>query len=188
VIFSSKPEQIQSEVILAYRNSKRDGGWPEHLKATSPIAPKKKQRVLVYNHELLCCEYQYAMLAGPALTVRLAEKTGLRILVLGTGAGLLPMFLRGQLGDKLAEIITLDINPEVIKIAQDYFGFVEEEKLKSVIADAYRYVVDYQVSPATKFDMIFMDINYEEDNVQLSPPRKFLTQEFLSKLLVRYTI
>lgn len=96
------------------------------MKATSPIAPKKKQRVLVYNHDLLCCEYQYAMLAGPALSLKLAEKTGLRILVLGTGAGLLSMFLRHQLGDKLAELITVDINPEVLKIAKDYFGFQED--------------------------------------------------------------
>lgn len=184
VIFSSKPEQIQSEVILAYRNSKKEGGLPEHVKATSPIAPKKKQRVLVYNHDLLCCEYQYAMLAGPALSLKIAEKTGLRVLVLGTGAGLLPMFLRGQLGDKLAEIITVDINSEVLKIAKEYCGFLEDDKLKSVIADAYRFVNDYQVTPATKFDMIFMDINYEEDNIQLSPPRKFLSQEFLAKLLV----
>ncbi len=55
MIFSSKPEQIQSEVILAYRNSKAE--IPDHMKTTSPVAPKKKQRVLVFNHELLCCEY-----------------------------------------------------------------------------------------------------------------------------------
>lgn len=186
-MFSSKPEQIQSEVILCYRNSKKDGGFPENVKAVSPIALKKKQRILTYNHELLCCEYQYAMLSGPALTLKLGEKTGLRILVLGTGAGLLSMFLRSQLDSKLAEIVTVDINPEIIKIAKEYFGFQEDAKLKSVIADAYRYVLDYQVpTPAAKFDMIFMDVNYEEDNVQLSPPRKFLTTEFLNKLMVSF--
>lgn len=140
VIFSSKPEQIQSEVILVYRNSKKEGGWPEHLETVSPIAKKKKQRVLTYNHDLLCCEYQYAMLAGPALTLKLAEKANLRILVLGTGAGLLPMFLRSQLDSKLSKLITVDINPEVINIAEKYFGFRPDEKLESVIADAYRYV------------------------------------------------
>ena len=117
VIFSSKPEQIQSEVVLAYRNSKKEGGFPENIKTTSPIAPKKKQRILTFNHDLLCCEYQYAMLAGPSLTLRIAEKSQVRVLVLGTGAGLLPMFLRGQLGDKLAELVTVDINEEVIKVS-----------------------------------------------------------------------
>ena len=56
------------------------------------------------------------MLSGPSLSLRIAEKAQVRILVLGTGAGLLPMFLRSQLGDKLAELITVDINPEVIKV------------------------------------------------------------------------
>jgi spermidine synthase len=135
--------------------------------------------VLTFNHDLLCCEYQYAMLAGPALNLKLAEKTGLRVLVLGTGAGLLPMFLRSQLEAKLSKVVTVDVNPEVIKVAEKYFGFRTDEKLESVIADAYRYVQDYQVTPESKFDLIFMDINYEEANVQLSPPRKFLATEFL---------
>ena len=184
VVFSSKPEQIQSEVILHYRSSKKEES--KAIKSTvSPVAPKKKQRILTFNHELLCCEYQYAMLAGPSLTLRLLEKTGLRVLVLGTGAGLLPTFLRQQLDARLAEVITLDINEEVLKIARDYFGFEEDSKLKSVIADAYKYVIDYQVgSQADKFDMVFMDVNYEEGNIQLSPPRKFLTTEFLAKLMV----
>lgn len=82
----------------------------------SPIASKKKNRVLVFNHELLCCEYQYAMLAAPSLSLGLAEKKDLRILILGTGAGLLPMFLRGQLGNNLKELVTVDINPEVIRV------------------------------------------------------------------------
>jgi predicted O-methyltransferase YrrM len=34
-----------------------------------------------------------------------------------------------------------------------------------VIADAHQYVQDYQVQAQNKFDMIFMDINYEESNL-----------------------
>ncbi len=63
------------------------------------------------------------MLAAPSLTLKLVEKVGLRILVLGTGAGLLPTFLRQQFDSRLSEIITIDINEEVLKIAKDYFGF-----------------------------------------------------------------
>lgn len=171
-------------MILAYRNSKKEGGWPENQLTVSPVATKKKQRVLTFNHDLLCCEYQYAMLAGPALNLKLADKANLRVLVLGTGAGLLPMFLRSQLDSKLSKLVTVDVNPEVINIAEKYFGFRPDAKLESVIADAYRFVQDFQATPESKFDLIFMDINYEEDNVQLSPPRKFLATEFLSKLMV----
>jgi tRNA1(Val) A37 N6-methylase TrmN6 len=65
------------------------------------------------------------MLAGPSLTLRLAEKPQVRVLVLGTGAGLLPMFLKGQLGDKLAEIVTVDINEEVIKVMSNIIDYTE---------------------------------------------------------------
>jgi hypothetical protein len=139
VIFSSKPEQIQSEVILVYRNPGK-ASISENLKVQSTIAPKKKQRTLVVNHELLCSEYQYGMLAGLSLTTKLSEKPAVRVLVLGTGAGLLPMFLRNQLGDKLKELVTVDINPEIVKVAKEYFGFLEDDKVKSVIGDAYQFV------------------------------------------------
>ena len=56
-----------------------------------------------------------------------------------------------------------------------------------MIADAHKYVEDFQISATNKFDMIFMDINYEEDNLQLSPPRKFLDKAFLGKLLEMVT-
>lgn len=120
---------------------------------------------------MLSSEYQYAMLAGLSLTPKLSEKPSLRILVLGTGAGLLPMFLRTQLGEKVKELVTVDINPEMIKVAKEFFGFNEDTVVKSVIADAYQFVMEYS---QPKFDIIFMDINYEEDNLHLSPPLKFL--------------
>ena len=63
------------------------------------------------------------MLAAPALNLKLAEKGQLRILVLGTGAGLLPMFLRHQLDSVLAEITTVDINPEVLKVTSNLILF-----------------------------------------------------------------
>lgn len=66
-----------------------------------------------------------------------------------------------------------------MKIGQKYFGLVLDEKLKSVTADAYEYVNNYN---GPKFDIIIMDINYEEANLHLSPPKKFLEPEFLSKL------
>ena len=37
-------------------------------------------------------------------------------------------------------------------------------------------------SGATKFDLIFIDINYEEGDVKVSPPLKFFGTDFLSKL------
>lgn len=41
----------------------------------------------------------------------------MRILVLGTGAGLLPMFLKSQLGERLKELVTVDINEDILKVS-----------------------------------------------------------------------
>jgi spermidine synthase len=123
------------------------------------------------------------MLSGFSLAPKLVEKDNIRILVLGTGAGLLPMFLKGQLGERLKELVTVDINEEIVKVAKEYFGFVTDDKLKSVIADAYEYVNNYN---SAKFDVIIMDINYEESELNLSPPLKFMDAGFLRKLLVNY--
>lgn len=68
----------------------------------------------------------------------------------------------------------------MVKVAKDFFGFHEDGVVKSVIADAYKFVLDYS---QPKFDIVFMDINYEEDNLHLSPPKKFLDPAFLQKLV-----
>lgn len=56
VMFADKPEMVQSEIQLVYRNSKK-GTIDEKLKAQSTVCLKKKQRVLVLNHDMLCSEY-----------------------------------------------------------------------------------------------------------------------------------
>ena len=53
--------------------------------------------------------------------------------------------------------------------------------MKSVVADAYNFVDDAASGP--KFDISIMDLNYEEENINLSPPQKFLETEFLDKLV-----
>ena len=70
----------------------------------------------------------------------------------------------------------MDISEEIIKLGKEYFGFKEEEKLKSVIGDAYEYV---KKNESEKFDVILMDVNYEEKEIGMSPPFKFVSTDFL---------
>lgn len=120
------------------------------------------------------------MMSSISLAKSFAEKPEISVLVLGTGAGTLPMFLQSQLGPKhIKEIVTVDISEDMVKVAEKYFGFMPDEKVKSVIADAHKWVLDC----SQKFDMILMDINYEESNINISPPAKFLEQSFLDKLM-----
>lgn len=56
-VFSTKLEMIQSEVLLTYKDPKKKE-IPEHIKTNSEIAPKKKSKKLVVNHDFLTCDYQ----------------------------------------------------------------------------------------------------------------------------------
>ena len=39
--------------------------------------------------------------------------------------------------DVLQELVTVDINEEMVRVGKEYFGFKEDEVVKSVIGDAY---------------------------------------------------
>ena len=56
------------------------------------------------------------MVAGLSLIKNLPEKDNLRVLVLGTGAGVFPMFMKTALGDSLKELVTVDINEDIVKV------------------------------------------------------------------------
>lgn len=67
----------------------------------------------------------------------------------------------------------------MLDIAEKYFGFVSENgKIESLCEDAY----DFVNKSKDKFDLIIMDINYSEEDKNISPPWKFLESDFLQKL------
>ena len=149
MIFTSKPKQIQSEVPLIYRNSK-SAELTQAMKTSSVLKPKKKQKEVIFDRDTLTCEYHHAMLAGLALVCeKLAAKVKaseegkkLNILVLGTGTGILTMFLRQHFAPCLEKITTVEIDAGVLLVARDHFGLkVEDDPLiDSVCADAYEFV------------------------------------------------
>jgi ubiquinone/menaquinone biosynthesis C-methylase UbiE len=47
----------------------------------------------------------------------------MNVLHLGTGAGIMPMFLQQQFGDQIEKITTIDNSEDMLKIAEKYFGF-----------------------------------------------------------------
>lgn len=154
------------------------------MKTKSAICPKKKQRELIFDRDVLTCEYHSAMLAGLSLigddlVQKAKDAVKLNVLVLGTGAGVLPMFIRHQFAGCLESIVTVDINPEILRVAQEHFGLHPDDVLKSEIADALEFV--RQAKPES-FDIVVMDVNYEEGDVGINPPKKFFEPEFIQQL------
>ncbi|MGZ8230890.1 MAG: spermidine synthase [Burkholderiales bacterium] len=74
-----------------------------------------------------------------------------RILVVGVGGGTMPMFLRKHYPN--ATIDAVDIDPDVVYVAREYFGFKEDERLRAHVGDG-RQFVERTREP---YDVIFLD-------------------------------
>ena len=61
----------------------------------------------------------------------------------------------------MESVTTVEIDPEILKVGREYFGFdpSQDDKVVSVEADAYEYILNLQ----EKFDLILFDVNYEEE-------------------------
>ena len=181
-MYSSKPDQIQSEIGIVFRDPKKHDLQPYQL-VTSELAPKKKGKVAVFDHDYLVSEYQRAMLSGLCQVPGLKNKEKLRILHLGTGAGIMSNFLISQFGDKIEQLVTIDNNQDMLTIAEKYFGFNPGfPNVISLCQDAHEYVKSYPSSDP-KFDIIMQDINCTSEDHSISPPLNFLSDEFLQKLI-----
>ncbi|KAF3629173.1 hypothetical protein FXO38_27834 [Capsicum annuum] len=100
---------------------------------------------LKVDHSYLASSYHTGIISGFTLISShlddLASMGGMvRSVVIGLGAGLLPMFLHKHLN--FAEIEVLELDPVVVDLARDYFDFRDDERLKVHVTDGLKYVKD----------------------------------------------
>ena len=74
-----------------------------------------------------------------------------RMMVVGVGGGTMPMFLRRYYPD--AVIDAVDIDPDVVQVAKEYFGLREDERLKAHVGDGRAFVENAR----EPYDIIFLD-------------------------------
>jgi spermidine synthase len=91
-----------------------------------------------------------------------------RILVVGLGGGSLPMFLRKHY--PAAEIDVAEIDPGVVDVAKQFFGFREDERTRAHVGDGRQFIENVRQG----YDIIFLDAFGARD-----VPKHLTTQEFL---------
>ena len=107
--------------------------------------------------------YVRAMLASLALS-----DSPQRMLIIGLGGGTIPGFLRRHYPD--ASIDVVDIDPEVVRVARQFFGFQTDARLRVHVADGRKYIEQVD----QPYDLIFLDA-YGADSI----PFHLATREFL---------
>ena len=110
--------------------------------------------------------YARSAMIGLAFTEQLD-----RILVLGVGAGNIPMFLRKHYSD--AQIDVIDIDPQIITLAKRYFNLAEDRYLHAHAQDGRAFIENVQ----KPYDLIFVDA-YTAAGI----PRHLASKEFLFSL------
>jgi spermidine synthase len=107
--------------------------------------------------------YAKTMVAGLALC---SEPR--RVLVVGLGGGTIPSFLHKHYPQ--TQIDAVDIDPVVVEVARQFFGFAEDAQLKAYVQDGRQFIEE---RPNT-YDIIFLDAFGSE-----SIPFHLATREFL---------
>jgi len=118
----------------------------------SSILDKPKLYTAIENK---CADIGFTMPSdvyiGTFLKTLICSKPQSNILELGTGIGLsLAWMIEGL--DENSKLTTVDNDPELIQIAQDFFG--SDQRVKIVCEDGTKWIKNYQ---GEKFDLIFAD-------------------------------
>ncbi|NLW51411.1 MAG: fused MFS/spermidine synthase [Candidatus Brocadiaceae bacterium] len=99
-----------------------------------------------------------------------------RILVLGLGGGTIPRELHHHFPD--AAIDVAEIDPDVPPIAQRYFAFRPDERLRVHVADGRLFIRNRaRATPVERYDLIILDA-FNSDYI----PFHLMTREFLEEV------
>ncbi|KAM7055274.1 eEF1A lysine and N-terminal methyltransferase isoform 2-T2 [Molossus nigricans] len=157
------------------RKKQRPAGGPEE----PPAAPGQG-----IDKSHLCCEHHKAMVAGLALLRRpeLLLETPLALLVVGLGGGSLPLFVHDHFPQSRIEAVEID--PCMLEVATQWFGFSQSDRMKVHIADGLDYVTSLAEREARPhYDVIMFDVDSKDPTLGMScPPPAFVDQPFLQKV------
>jgi spermidine synthase len=92
-----------------------------------------------------------------------------RVLVLGLGGGTAIQLIKER--NPGAEIVSVEIDPEIIKVGKKFFGLGGIKNLKIIKADALKWVNHYQ---GEKFDLVLVDLYVGSQFPQEAEGKEFL--------------
>ncbi|KAL0863717.1 hypothetical protein Bca101_042835 [Brassica carinata] len=190
-------DQSQSDKTKNASQSKRKGNKKRNQESSGPV-----MRV---SHDYLASSYHAGIISGFTLVssyLKKAESSGkmVKTVIIGLGAGLLPMFLHGCL--PFFEIEAVELDPVMLSVGKDYFGFTQNDRLKVHIADGIKYIRDITNSESSSEetldavskteststnnaeggpcpDILIIDVDSADSSGLTCPASEFIEESFL---------
>ncbi|KFU91301.1 Methyltransferase-like 13, partial [Chaetura pelagica] len=164
------------------------------LQAPVPAPGQKKRRKdkkkpsssdppTAIDKSYLCCEHHKAMVAGLCLLGGPDPLPGrpVAVLVVGLGGGSLPLFIHDYFSQ--AHVAVVEIDPSMLEVATQWFGFSQGDRMQVHISDGLDYVAKLAAEAPAKYDAIMFDVDSKDLTVGMScPPPAFVEKPFLQKV------
>nr|CAI5842659.1 unnamed protein product [Callosobruchus analis] len=123
----------------------------------------------------LSCRHHVYMSMAAYVVCRGKRKAN--ISVIGLGGGGLCSFMHKFIPK--SNILGVDIDPEMLKIATEWFGFQQSDRLQAKIQDGLEYLKEAAINDE-QLDAILFDVDSKDSSVGMScPPRQFLEKAIL---------
>ncbi|RZC40643.1 Methyltransf 25, and/or Spermine synth domain containing protein [Asbolus verrucosus] len=143
------------------------------------IKTRKGKREIVDLTHLTCKHHIYMSVATHAAC---NGKHKPSIIAVGLGGGGLCSFLHKFLPH--TKITAVDIDPEMLKVATDWFGLSQSDSLKVVVKDGVQYLEE-AAKNNEHFDAILFDVDSKDSTMGLScPPKQFLENSVIENTKV----
>ncbi|XP_010929746.1 uncharacterized protein [Elaeis guineensis] len=144
---SNPVESVGKKNSLSSKSRKKGG----KKRSDSDKLIDGSRSILKVDHSCLASSYHSGIVSGfaliaSALEIAASSRKKVRTIIVGLGAGLLPMFLHGCL--PFLEIEVVELDPLILDLARKYFGFTEDKQLKVHIGDGIQFIQNANIVPS----------------------------------------
>ncbi|XP_056619937.1 eEF1A lysine and N-terminal methyltransferase isoform X1 [Triplophysa dalaica] len=187
LVFMNNSQLVQSESRLhatatASANKKKNRKKSKASVSGAPAVKGAKTRSV--DRGFLCCTHHEVMVAGLAMlgTDGFSSKDHpVSVLLVGLGGGGLPQFVHDFLPCAQMEVVELD--SVVLEVAQTWFGFQMDERLKVILGDGLEHITMLESKGGHSFDVVMFDVDSKDSTLGMScPPPTFVETLLLKKI------
>ncbi|XP_051511192.1 eEF1A lysine and N-terminal methyltransferase isoform X1 [Myxocyprinus asiaticus] len=190
LIFMNNSQLVQSESKLrsTATSAHKKKNRKKSKASVSEVPALTGAKARSVDRGFLCCTHHEVMVAGLAMlgsdaisNKGLPTDHTLSVLLVGLGGGGLPQFVHDFVPCARVEVVELD--PAVLEVAQTWFGFQTDERLKVTLGDGLEHIKTLENEGGHSFEVIMFDVDSKDTTLGMScPPPAFVETSLLQKV------